>query len=511
MPEEISLTHVQAANADTAHAEPKLDCDVIVAGAGIAGAAAAYYMAKAGLKVTVLEQRHFPSGKQFGYLLSPPVLRELQKIGVTDAPAFQNSNIVDCAATYLSGKELAAGTFPAVEDLPRYARVIPRKALEDLLVEAARSAGAAVLEGYCFVNYAVHKDWVTVVAVEKKEIKTLRTQLLVGADGSNSAVARILKGAPWSKVERAHGVRAYFEGVTGSQREVNLYYGDDSFPGYSWLFPAAKGEANVGVGVVLGCSPEAEDPEVLLKKLLENDPAMQIRLKNARLIGAETCEINLHDQQMPLVGDRVMLIGLAAGLVNPYNGEGIQMGLLSAKWAAEKAVNCMQNHNFSSQILSQYMKRLDYEFGYGFKVSAFMLQMLRNRSLNQAWLQWVELMGQKSRTDPQYHRILAGILSSMIFPNEEASARALTGTLQEAALSVGVTAFSDMMQNPAQTQQSTENLRQTGEVVAQYAAQNPIDALRWGMEAASKMTEIAAAVSKQALKDAQSKAENQQQ
>jgi hypothetical protein len=63
-------------------------------------------------------------------------------------------------------------------------------------------------------------------------------------------------------------------------------------------------------------------------------------------------------------------------------------------------------------------------------------------------------MGQKSKTDPEYAALTSGILSGMIFPNQEDSAKALTGTLQEAALSVGVSTLTDILIDPAKLPQS---------------------------------------------------------
>jgi len=506
----LSLTHVD--DTTTTNVEsPKYDCDVIVVGAGPAGAAAAYYMAKDGLKVIVLEQAIFPRDKVCGDFVSPGSLGELTKMGIATLEAFQETHTVDYATIYLSGKPLVAGTFPLVEDMPRYSRVIPRRVLDSLILQAARKAGATVLEGTRLVNFVVQKDWVTVVAAQKEETKTFRTRLIVGADGNNSLVARILTKASWSKTERALVARAYFEGVTGNSSEANVFYGNGSFPGYSWLFPISKNEANVGVGLVGGASPEAENPKNLLTKLIQNDAGMYSRLKDAKLKGEiEVAALNLHDAQMPIVGDRVMLIGEAAGLVNPYNGEGIQFGLKSAKWASETATASMKSKNFAESGLATYSKRVEDELGYGFKISALMLGLLRNRNLNHAWLRWIELMGEKSKSDPEYARLTSGILSGMIFPNQEETARALTGTLEEAALSVGLTTFSQVVNDPSKLPQSAENMLQTGVVAARYAAQDPFAALKWGMEAATRMTEIATVVSKQVLKEYKNKTGSQQ-
>ncbi len=473
------------------HLEPKLDCDVIIIGAGLSGAAAAYYMAKAGLRVTVLEKQRFPNERFLSHLVSPGALRDLQEIGVASQPQFQEANAIDSAAIYLRGKELITGSFPEVSGLTRHARIIPRRVLDGLMVDAARSAGATVLEGVSLLNFAAQKDWVIVAAEENKEIKTFRARLLVGADGSNSLVARLLRGAPWSKVERAVVARAYVEGITGSPSEANLFFDNESFPGYGWLFPTRKNEANVGVGLILGANPPAGNIVEVLKNLLLNNPAMSSRLKDAKLIGdIEVRELNLHDSQAPIAGDRVVLIGSAAGLVNPFNGEGLQMGIHSAKWATETAMACMKSGDFSSQALATYPKKVEEKLGYGFRLSELTLQLIRNRNLNRAWLKWVEMKGQRAKTDPQFAYLAGGIFSGMIFPNEGDAAKILAETLEDAAITAGLTVLEGVT-NPFGGQQSAADMIQVGSDIVQYAFQNPFELIAWCTQVAVEMAEVA--------------------
>jgi menaquinone-9 beta-reductase len=499
----MSITH---GTTDTT-ATSDFESNIIVVGAGPAGATAAYYLASAGLNVTILEEQYFPREKICGDFISPGSIRELQKMHITESSKFKETNRIDRATIYLSGKELIAGTFPAIPDYPRYSKVIPRKLLDSLILEAARTAGARVLEGYRVTGFQVDGNGVTISADSRKGTQTFRADLLVGADGNNSVVARILRGALWSKTERAIVARGYFVEVAGLPNEANVFYENESFPGYSWLFPMGKHEANVGVGLVLGANPPAENPKDLLTKLIQNDVGMRSRLEHAKLKGEiEVSELNLHDQQQPIVGNRVLLVGEAAGLVNAYNGEGIQMGLLSGRWAAETVVT--SRGDYSQQALSAYSKRVEDELGYGFKISELMLGLFRNRNLNHAWLRWIELMGEKSKTDPEYAYLTSGILSGMIFPNQQDTAQALTGTLQEATLSVGVNAFTEVLNDPLKLPQSAINIAQTGLAVAQYAAMDPFAALNWGLDTAAKVAGIAGEISKQVLKDAENKTGN---
>ncbi len=491
---------------ETVNVEKILDCDVLIVGAGAAGAATAYHMAIAGLNVKVIEKQLLPLSNQCGYFVSPGALKELQKIGVTTNPGYKQANRVEGATIYLNGEALNQGAFPEIRDLPKYALVFPDKLLDNLILKAAETAGAKVEDQTRFVNSRLEKDWVTVVAKQKGEMRTYRARLLVGADGANSTVARILKGAEWSKVERALVARGYFENVAGAADEANAYFNSDCLPGYSWLFPASNDEANVGIGVALGGNPEPENPEALLKKLIETDEGMKLRLQNAKLKGKiEVKELNLYDPQMPLIGDRVMLVGLAAGLVNPFNGEGIQMGLQSAKYAADTAKWCMQNSNFSRLLLSGYPRRLNYEFGGGFKVSALILGLMRNRNLNDTWLQWINYMGQKTRTDTDYRSLISAVLSGMVFPDEETAIRAFLGSLEEAVRSSGLNSF--VNRRNADAAESTEQIKVGG--AAQYVAQNPLTALLWGVETVSKAVGVTASLSKRVFKETEtSKAAN---
>lgn len=264
---------------------PQIDADVIVVGAGPAGSSAAANAAAAGLSVVILDAKTFPRDKVCGDFVGPVALQELRRLGVADTSGYRQTNIVRAAALHLDGKELITHGLPRMSGLPSAGRVIPRLILDNWVLEAAVRSGARFLPGARAVAYEVRDGYVE-VQVNGKKARPLRCRLLIGADGSTSTTARILRGAGPSRRDRIVAIRAYYENVQGPSDLADLYFSAESFPGYYWLFPAAQGLANVGVGMVLDTVPPVEDHlRTLLFRLIGMDPALQKRLTGARPAG----------------------------------------------------------------------------------------------------------------------------------------------------------------------------------------------------------------------------------
>jgi flavin-dependent dehydrogenase len=125
---------------------PHVDGDVVVVGAGPAGAATAAHLARRGLSVILVDRQQFPRDKVCGDFVGPVALRELHRLGITDLPEYRQSNVIQSAAIHLDGKPLMSCPIPNVQGLPSYGRVVPRMVLDRWIVQAARAAGAHVLE-----------------------------------------------------------------------------------------------------------------------------------------------------------------------------------------------------------------------------------------------------------------------------------------------------------------------------------------------------------------------------
>ena len=328
---------------------------MIVVGAGPAGSAAAHYLAHAGYDVILVDKSKFPRDKICGDFVSPVAQNELSRLGITSTPEFKKSNPISKASVYLDGKKLISRPVPKVQDLPRYGRVIPRIILDKLLLDSACKEGAIFLEGLKAVGMQTKRKGVELQVEGPSGKRILKTRLLIGADGSNSTIAKLVRGHPPSSADRIIAIRGYFEDVEGSPNQADLHFNKESFPGYCWLFPTGENQANVGVGMVLDTIPSGNRLNELLNQLIKNDLALHKRLRNAKLVGQiRGWPLTTYNANQPLVDNRVMLVGDAAGLVNPLNGEGIQYALLSGRWASEVAISCLIANDLSKEALLAY-------------------------------------------------------------------------------------------------------------------------------------------------------------
>lgn len=485
---------------ETKTPEKTTDSEVIIVGAGPAGATAAYYLAKAGHSVTLLERQSFPRDKVCGDFVGPIAIKELQDMGITQLPEFENANVIKTAAVFLDGQELIHAAMPSLSGLPQYGRVIPRRTLDAWVFEVARKAGATIIENALVTGFQIQKKNVKVTAKTAEGTRSFSARLLIGADGTNSVIAHNLRGSAPPKASRVVGIRGYYKNVQGPSSQADMHFASPSFPGYCWLFPTSETEANVGVGVLLETMPQSKQPKELLTELINQNEALKKRLVNAELKGnLETWPLNVYNASLPIVGDRVMLIGEAAGLVNPLNGEGIQYALLSGKWAAQTADSCLAKSDFSQTALSAYSKRVEGELGDGFKLSGLIVQLIRNRNLNPLWLRAFEVMVARANNDPQYATLAGAILSGMVPTSQGLNPNFMFSTLQEAAMSSGLRIVGDTIRDPTNLPKTAIRITQTGLEFAINTAQNPLGFFQWSMETGAQMAEYAASIPLQML------------
>ena len=478
------------------------DADVIVAGAGPAGASAAAHLSRRGHSVLLLDQRRFPRDKVCGDFVGPVALKELEALGVTRHQEFRSSNCIRSAALHVDGVNLVTQPIPAVPGLPDHGVVIPRKVLDRLVLEAAVSEGAALLQGAKLTRYSTDQEGVTAVLRTEEGEKRYRGRVLFGADGSGSTTGRLMRGSPTPSKDRIIAVRAYYSGVSGPPDRAELYFTGDSFPGYYWLFPTGSGSANVGVGMVQDTVPPTEDHlRDLLGRLVRSDPALRGRLGHARLEGKIVgWPLVTYNPRLPIVADRVVLLGDAAGLINSLNGEGIQYALLSGRWAAEVFEECLPGRRFDARSLRRYSDRVADELRLDMALSSMIVQLIRNRSLNPLWLHALRIIAARARRDPEYAALTGGVLAGLVPASAVMSPKVVVGTATQAAFTEASTILFDLLRGPAHCRRRIGELSRTTAGMATSSLAHPLKLGTWAVGVAACAGELATQVLRQQMK-----------
>jgi geranylgeranyl reductase family protein len=461
--------------------EPRFDADILIVGAGPAGASTAAHLASRGVRVLLVDRQQLPRDKVCGDFVGPAALIELDLLGVGGDPRIRDGNMIREAGLFVDGRELIRHPIPEVPGLPSFGRVVPRLVLDDVILDAARRAGAEIVDGTSVAGYEAGPDGVTVRLEGRDSRRSVVVRALVGADGSSSTIARMLRGHPTERADRIIAVRAYYEGVEGAADRSDLYFTGDSFPGYCWLFPTSATTANVGVGMLLDTLPPAsEHIRELLVRLVEGDRALRARLGRAtltgKIVGWPLTTFNPREQ---IVGDRVLLAGDAAGLINPLNGEGIQYALSSGRWAAETINASLTSGDFSRAGLEPYARRVHDELRYDMALARLIIQFISNRSFNPIWLEALRIITARARHDRAYARITGGVLAGLVPAREVLRPSVIVGTAQQAATSVATNAAFTVFRGPANVRRVVADLARTMADIGREGTRDPVGTARW--------------------------------
>src|SRR5947199_963763 len=356
--------------------------DVIVVGAGPAGAATAILLAEHGVAVQLLDRARFPRPKICGEYLSPEAPRVLDRLGVLKT--------VDGLATPLAGMRITApdgtvviGTYRTVGDWRPYrehATAIERARLDEALVERVRALPIDFREHVRVIDVLVERGEVRgVVAVDRDgRAARLRARLVIAAYGRASVVAERL-GLRHGHRLRRMALVTYVSGLDGC-RDYGEVFVDP--PDYAIINPVAADRGNLSIVVPLAhAAPWSGRLETFFTARAKHLQHLARRLAGARIVAPVGAMGPLaYEVDAPRVGG-VLLVGDAAGFVDPFTGEGIYAALHGAELAVETAVGALRSGDCSRQALVAYRRARRLAFGGKARVTRALQFVISHRGL----------------------------------------------------------------------------------------------------------------------------------
>lgn len=362
------------------------DADVIVVGAGPGGSATATHLARRGLDVLLLEKNEFPRDKVCGDGLTPRAVKQLISLGIDTS--------TEAGWKHTKGLRVHGGgiapfdmPWPDLQDFPPYGLVRPRRELDALLARHAADNGVRLREGVT-VQEPILDGQGRIAGVISKDGVKFRAPVVVAADGNSSRLAVAMGITKRDDRPMGVAVRTYYESPKSDdewlESWLELWDGEphksDLLPGYGWSFPTGVGTCNVGLGM-LSTSPAfgKTDYKELLQRWLSHTPEQWCFREAHRVAEIRSAALPMAFNRQPHYYRGLLLVGDAGGMVNPFNGEGIDYALEAADFAAE-AISEARARGFGTpaaeRALQGYRSHLQAEFGGYFRLGTIFAKLI---------------------------------------------------------------------------------------------------------------------------------------
>lgn len=345
--------------------ESVVNADVVVVGAGPGGATAAAWLARAGHDVLVLEKDHFPRDKVCGDGLTPRVIRELQLLGLDDEATGRVDGWTTSRGLRIHGGDTVMELpWPDLDDWPNWGASCTRAQFDHTLAQLAVADGATLLEGVTVRDL----EWRDPVARDRVQgvlwrdadgnEGVARAPIVIASDGASSKLG--IRAGLHRRDDRPMAVaaRTYYRSPRADDDHISSFLdltdGDGNLlSGYGWIFPLDDGSLNVGLGL-LNTSKDFRGTNY--RRLLDRWAAGMAddwaTTPDNQFGGVGSGPIPMGFNRTPIHRKGLLLVGDSAGMVNPFNGEGISYAMEAARLAAEVADEALARR--STAVLDRY-------------------------------------------------------------------------------------------------------------------------------------------------------------
>ena len=352
--------------------------DILIIGAGPAGATTSLFLAKMHIPHVIVDAAVFPRDKVCGDGLDLKVVRVLRHLDpdISDREFSENQNFTPCWGTrfYTQNGKATDFVYSPASDAPLPHPLFwtaKRFDFDAFLIKRFDKRYADFRQGVKAEQIVRGKDgWRVFASTPGGGEVEIHTSLLIGADGDHSVLLRHLNERKIDRRHYAGALRQYWRGVTsvspssrgggGRQNLIEVYFPPGLPMSYFYIFPLANNEANVGYGMVsevaVGGRHHMRD---IFKRLILEDPVMSSRFQHAAPLEEPVgWGVPLASRRRRAFGDGYLLVGDAASLVCPTSGEGIGTGMISGYIAAHFAQKALKNKRFDAEQFKFYDREI---------------------------------------------------------------------------------------------------------------------------------------------------------
>lgn len=318
--------------------------EVLISGGGPAGASAALWLARRGVRVLVVDRARFPRSKLCGDTLGPAAVADLDQLGVTDA--------VTRAGLRLSGTLVEGQGVFLRTDYPRGTAgvALARRDLDAILLDAAGAAGARVQTGVRVVG-PLFEDEGRRAAVRGAVLEVngrlvrLPASVTIAADGRRSPLALALGLSHHPPSPRRWAIGGHFENVEGLEARGEIHLREGRYVGVA---PLPGGLASAWI--VSPADRAMRDPRALLEAVLASDPVLARRFGRAHLVAPVSSVGPLAVNTRGAGAPGLLLAGDAAGFVDPITGDGVRVAIRGGMLAADVALAMLEQPHLRGHV-----------------------------------------------------------------------------------------------------------------------------------------------------------------